>query len=575
VRSRSVPQAERQHTSSVSEHQPVTLSVHLFAMVKSGGSSKTSSPKLTLERIIGLTASTHSALSIHPLSDHVAYPAGCVVVIYSIRKNRQVDFLSSGNGKAIHCVSYSPTGRLLAAGESGHLPSVAVWDLNTKSVVAQLPGHKYGVSCVCFSPNSELLASVGFQPDSQLLLWDWQNELTLASNTSVADKVLSLSFSSDGRKLVTAGTRHATTWSVDQYHAGQLVMEVSALEGNAAVLGSHKESIFYDVHCTQGVSSGQVFGITSRGVVCQLGGDQVMAVERFVDLKVKRTYSVFVGTKYVVCGCSDGVIRMFEPVSMKYVCTLPRPHALGRENRPDDSPAAQLSYADVIAAKLTADETRLVALYSDRSLYVWNVESVKNITKARSFLAHSSCIWDIALMPAHDKEGGYPPGTFVTCAADNTIRLWNLDVDRQSKQRVVVSNGLRSVYSKEMLACKAIEASSEEDGVSAAGLRCLAISPDGSQLVCGDHTGTLNVLDLADLKLLHTVQAHDGEVMRLCFTATHAVDKKECLLASAGRDRVIHLLRPKDCYKLVNSVSDHSGAVTSVHFGLSDTKLLR
>ena len=259
-------------------------------MSKSSGrrGSKSSSAKISLERVIGLTASTHTALSIHPLSDLVAYPAGCVVVIYSIRKNKQVDFLSNESCKAIHCVAYSDTGRFLAAGESGHQPAIIVWDLNSKAVMATLAGHKYGVACLSWSPSTDLIASVGFQPDGQLLVWDWQAEQIVASNTSLADKMLSASFSEDGRRLVTAGSRHVHLWTIAEHQVGRMVAEPAKLEGTSAVLGSHADSIFYGITCARGVCGGQIFGITSRGLVCQLGGEQQVAVERFVDLKVRR-----------------------------------------------------------------------------------------------------------------------------------------------------------------------------------------------------------------------------------------------------------------------------------------------
>src|SRR5690349_2490325 len=38
----------------------------------------------------------------------------------------------------------------------------------------------------------------------------------------------------------------------------------------------------------------------------------------------------------------------------------------------------------------------------------------------------------------------FPPGTFVTCSADSTIRFWHLD-------GIVTSEGQRNVFSKEIL----------------------------------------------------------------------------------------------------------------------------
>eukprot|EP00658_Telonema_sp_P-2_P038943 TRINITY_DN27860_c0_g2_i1.p1 TRINITY_DN27860_c0_g2~~TRINITY_DN27860_c0_g2_i1.p1 ORF type:complete len:454 (-),score=104.02 TRINITY_DN27860_c0_g2_i1:176-1537(-) len=163
-----------------------------------------------------------------------------------------------------------------------------------------------------------------------------------------------------------------------------------------------------------------------------------------------------------------------------------------------------------------------------------------------------------------------PPGTFVTCAADNTIRVWNLESDKHSQAKQQVT---RSLYCREMLVCEHVEVARQEEG-AVSGLRCLAVSPDGVQLACGDHAGSIHVRALSDLQPVQTIPAHDGEVMKLNFTASHPIDSNECLLASAGRDRVVHLLQPSDNYARRSSVSDHTGAVTSVHFALENQKLL-
>lgn len=51
---------------------------------------------MQLERVIGLTTSHNSALATNPATGDVAIPAGCILIIYQPRKNRQVRNNSNG-----------------------------------------------------------------------------------------------------------------------------------------------------------------------------------------------------------------------------------------------------------------------------------------------------------------------------------------------------------------------------------------------------------------------------------------------------------------------------------------------
>lgn len=49
-----------------------------------------------------------------------------------------------------------------------------VWDVEEKTQVAEMLGHKYGVACVAFSPNMKHIVSMGYQHDMVLNVWDWK-----------------------------------------------------------------------------------------------------------------------------------------------------------------------------------------------------------------------------------------------------------------------------------------------------------------------------------------------------------------------------------------------------------------
>ena len=66
------------------------------------------------------------------------------------------------------------------------------------------------------------------------------------------------------------------------------------------------------------------------------------------------------------------------------------------------------------------------------------------------------------------------------------------------------------------------------------------------------------------------VEAHDSEVLCLEFTRPETGVR---LLASASRDRLIHVFDMDQQYSLVQTLDDHSSAITAVHFAEQDGQL--
>ena len=69
---------------------------------------------------------------------------------------------------------------------------------------------------------------------------------------------------------------------------------------------------------------------------------------------------------------------------------------------------------------------------------------------------------------------------------------------------------------------------------------------------------------------IQEVEAHDSEVLCLEFTRPETGVR---LLASAGRDRLLHVFDMDQQYSLVQTLDDHSSAVTAVHFAEQDGQL--
>jgi WD40 repeat protein len=679
---------------------------------------------LQLNRVVGLTTCHSCSITSSASIEGYVYAAGCIAVHYSPRENSQIAFYPAS--KPISCLTISKDGRYLATGERGHQPSIIIWNILKHEKVVTLTGHKNGVGCLAFSPNGRYLVSVGFKPDKQLILWDWETERKL-STQRIGNKVYSINFHYTGDYFVTSGDRHLKWWYITEVLDGEAV----GLEGKpAGIVEEHKNSIFVEVICGfGGTTEGKTFCTTSQGILCIFNEERM--IEKWVQLETSTAYSMELlfptssssskdtGTTaagLLLVGCANGAVRAFTPSTLEYIATLPRPVSLeGSDEGGDHSMNIDASvtldtigrYAACYALRQVHGTKsdpipKLVVVYADRSMIVWDLTDLFNVKIHRSFLSHRSCIWDIQSIerltlhesmkqeldngssPSSSSGSRFPQGTFVTCSADNTIRFWNMNDEKdgnsragknrptnamnisQQQKRSLLSNPsgpfsqqYYSQFSTEMINCIDYSRSSSADdhaynksindssllneshatmtstatafsathhltsptGATAGGggndfdyskgvpdleipdrpqssfsPRTIAIHPFGHQLICGDKTGKLKIFDLKSLKCIHSIQAHSAEILTLsfspplitfdhgktwimysvedhhsssssstnddlassAFSPSHPVSVKDLLvlLATAGRDRLIHIFNANDHSSSLASISE-------------------
>ncbi|NWT19468.1 MABP1 protein, partial [Vireo altiloquus] len=562
---------------------------------KPGNKREDIGSKVTLEKVLGITVSGGRGLACDPRTGLVAYPAGCVVVLFNPRKNKQHHILNSSR-KTITALAFSPDGKYLVTGESGHMPAVRVWDVAERTQVAELQEHKYGVACVAFSPSSKYIVSVGYQHDMIVNVWSWKKNIVVAAN-KVSSKVTAVSFSEDCSYFVTAGNRHIKFWYLDDSKTSKVNATVPLL-GRSGLLGELRNNFFADVACGRGKKADSTFCITSSGLLCEFNEKRLL--DKWVELRVSFTSScsattvancISVNHDYIFCGCADGTVRIFNPLNLHFVTTLPKPHFLGTDIASVTeasrlfSGVADAKYPDTIA--LTFDPTNqwLSCVYNDHSLYVWDIKDPKKVGKVYSALYHSSCVWNIEMYPEmkDNNQPCLPPGSFITCSSDNTIRLWNTEssnIHGTALHRNILSNDLMKIIyvddnTQVLLDTDYNSAGSAEKADAQVldtkvGIRTVCVSPSGEHLASGDRIGTLRIYELQSLKEMLKVEAHDSEILCLEYSKPDTGLK---LLASASRDRLIHVLDAGKDYSLQQTLDEHSSSITAVKFAANDGKV--
>ncbi|XP_061598918.1 mitogen-activated protein kinase-binding protein 1 isoform X3 [Cololabis saira] len=554
------------------------------------------SGKVTLEKVLGITAPGNRALACDPRSGLLAYPAGCVVVLLNPRKNKQ-NHIFNTTRKAITTLAFSPDGKYVVTGESGHMPAVRVWEVSDRVQVAELQEHKYGIACVAFSPNGKYIVSVGYQHDMMVNVWNWKKNIVVAAN-KVSSKVTAVSFSDDSSYFVTAGNRHVKFWYLDHTKTSKVNATVPLL-GRSGLLGELRNNFFTDVACGRGRQSSSTFCITSSGLLCEFNDrrllDKWVELRRFDCASSSQATCLSVTEEFIFCGCSDGTVRAFSPGNLHFLCTLPRPHCLGTDVS-SMVDASQLfscrpesRYPDTVAVTYDSTNHWLSCVYNDHSVYVWDVRDLRRAGKLYSALHHSSCVWSVEVYT--DMVGGnevhLPPGSFLSCSSDNTIRLWSTDGNN-----VLLKNILSHDLQKVIYVDNSITGLLDPDNITVAtgntekagpsglegqqseqiklGIRSLRVSPDGQHLASGDRMGVLRIHDLESMTEILNVQAHDSEILCLEFSKP---DTGFQLLATASRDRLIHVLDAGQDYSLVQTLDEHSSSITAIRFAANEGKV--
>ena len=275
--------------------------------------------------------------------------------------------------------------------------------------------------------------------------------------------------------------------------------------------------------------------------------------------------------------------RVFNAETLEYVTTLPRTHFLGVDVAQGTQISHMMSappnskYPDTIAIVFDESRSRVSCVYNDHSLYIWDLRDIRRVGMSNSFLYHSACIWGVETVPLNYLRNSnltcnLPSDCFITCSSDDTIRVWGMDSCE--------SNEIyrKNIYSKELMKVIYIddelnfikdtdnptqnnEKSSSYDGRN--GVRCIKVSAENSQLATGDRSGNIRIYNLNNLKLITSIEAHDSEVLCLEYT-NDKIERK--LLASASRDRLIHIFDVDNGYRIMQTLDDHSSSITSVKF---------
>jgi microtubule-associated protein-like 6 len=124
---------------------------------------------------------------------------------------------------AITSFACSKDGALVATGQMGHRPTVAVWDTRTCTTRFVVPEVQLNaVSCVAFSADKELLAVVNLDRDHTITVYDWKANVAVSKFYGGSNHILGVFFTAPetsreegvapGPGLVSYGVKELKIW---------------------------------------------------------------------------------------------------------------------------------------------------------------------------------------------------------------------------------------------------------------------------------------------------------------------------------------------------------------------------
>jgi WD40 repeat protein len=255
-----------------------------------------------------------------------------------------------------------------------------------------------------------------------------------------------------------------------------------------------------------------------------------------------------------------------------------------------------------------------VTCSADNSIRFWNVDPLaQRLSKFRSVFSREM-LHSIDLLADLHLEAGSPPGDAFGAAGVSAGAAAAVAVDASMMNTSSLSAthylAQQSGTVADLDVCAGVPDTELPDRPqSKYAPRAMAIHPNSRELACGDKMGMLKVFDLRTMRTQHATQAHAAEILTLSYspplvtadggstwtrkgsspipppaaagepattstttTAAGAAGEdgegkgEVVLLASAGRDRLIHVFNSCEDYTPIQTLDQHTSSVTIAKF---------
>lgn len=433
--------------------------------------------------------------------------------------------------KSFSSLCLSQDGHLLAAGEQGQAPRIAVWNVRGPQPVLLhlIQAHMFGVRHLAFSEDTHYLVSIGSIHDGAIHVWDIVQAVPvtkLATNkvTSHLNAVLWI-----GNRIVTIGVRHIKVWQWTASRPPSMRRRsleardsASVLQGRNVILGSMVHEEFVAI---ASIDSMRCL-IASRHAISLLTLGDAHVLEKVFELPEEHICTMCLSTenKLVTIGTKSGSILQVDITSLAKRTALPDGKAHG------------------------SDE---LCAYHTRSTYKSEIQSILELTSGLEIVSTIDGSMNTTLKADLLQRTITIPSRHACLG----LQARDLATPRMWQGNGCVWNILD--YNQVELYCNVNEE------ITA------FIQVTDEFFVTGCHHGRLNVRNTT--ASFGGIQAHEGEVSLL------ALNEAGTILASTGRDRMVQIYSMHWVFgpdqtvsfpelRLEQTLNDHTGSIIAIIF---------
>jgi autotransporter-associated beta strand protein len=368
-----------------------------------------------------------------------------------------------------------------------------------------LKGHTDRVSSVCFSPDGRRLASAGWSYDGlnlrwlgEVNVWDAQTGQKLLTLKGYAQQVANVCFSPDGRRLAsTSGDHLVKVWDA------QTGQEQLTLKGHSS--GVRSVCFSPDGRRLATASMDRTVRVWDAQT-----GQQTLSIGGQTNEDTSVCFSP--DGRRLASASGDifkGEVKVWDAQTGQETLTL-KGHT-----------------APVSCVCFSPDGRRLASASGDRTVKVWDAQTGQ---EQRTLIGHSAGVCDVCFSPDGRR--------LATASDDHTVKVW----EAHTGQELLTLRG------------------------HAGGVQSVCFSPDGHRLASASYDGTVKVWDAQSNQEARTFQGHTARINVVCFSP----DGRR--LVAASQDGTVKVWEAQTGQEL-GTLQRHTGAISCVCFSPDGRRL--
>ncbi|XP_031624516.1 transducin beta-like protein 3 [Contarinia nasturtii] len=478
--------------------------------------------------------------------------------------------------------------------------SVRIWDHQRKTCVGSLRGCVGVLSVLKFNPQSLNRTVFAAGNDNKINGWNFETRQLVCSLNGHMTKVTSLSFSSDGKCMV-SGSRDKVLilWDLEKYQQVRVVpvyetiesaivlpnaiklptsvkldddkiYAASAGEGGlikvwemntARLIYEQQNSLVSKANETEGLAITQMLYNKNVSQFAVVSADHNIMIhnsstfyctKQFIGFSAEILDTVFVGKKdrYLAVATNSADIKIYDTLDMN--CKILKGHT------------------DIVLS-LASLRNFLLSAGKDNTIRLWEINpsdfSIRCIGIGRK---HTKAVGSVAF-------GKISHQTFASVSQDTCIKVWKLPKELDSNETINLNCIATEIAHKEDVNCITISpndkmiATTSQDKTAKLwslnnlsllgvlrghrrGIWCARFSPVDQVLMTTSGDCTIKLWSLTDMSCLKSFEGHDSSVMRAEFLS------QGMQILSAGSDGLIKLwnIKSSEC---ISTLEKHDGRI--------------